>query len=155
MAFDPPESFNLAEYLLDNRVREGRGGRTALIYGDRRLTYRDVLALANRFGHVLRRLGVEPEQRVIVALPDGPAYVGALFGVFKIGAVAVMVNPQLKTEEAVALLDYTRAAVAVVAASSLETFATAGARARRLKHLLVAEGPAALTEAGEEVRDLL
>ena len=92
MSFDPPESFNLADYLLDERVREGRGERTALACGDRRLTYRDVQALANRFGHVLRHLGVQPEQRVIVALPDGPEFVGALFGVIKIGAVAVMVN---------------------------------------------------------------
>lgn len=142
MAFDPPESFNLADYFLDERVREGRGGRTALVYGDRRLSYRDVQTLANRFGHVLRRLGVEPEQRVVVALPDGPAYVGALFGVFKIGAVAVMVNPQLKAEEVAALLDYTRAAVAVVAASSLEAFEPAVTRARRLKHLLVVDGHA-------------
>ena len=142
MVFDPPESFNLADYLLDERVREGRGGRTALVYGDRRLSYRDVQTLANRFGHVLRRLGVEPEQRVIVALPDVPACVGALFGAFKIGAVAVMVNPQFKAEEVAAVLDYTRAAVAVVGAGSLEAFAAAVPRARRLKHLLVADGPA-------------
>ena len=142
MAFDPPESFNLADYFLDERVREGRGGRTALVCGDRRLSYRDVQTLANRFGHVLRRLAVEPEQRVIVALPDVPACVGALFGAFKIGAVAVMVNPQFKAEEVAAVLDYTRATVAVVGAASLEAFAAAAPRARRLKHLLVADGPA-------------
>ena len=39
-----------------------------------------------------------PEQRVIIALPDGPEFVAALFGVLKIGAVVVMVNPDLKPD---------------------------------------------------------
>ena len=142
MPYDPPEAFNLADYLLDERVREGRGDRTALVCGDRRLTYRDVQALASRFGHVLRRLGIEPEQRVIIALPDGPEYAGALFGILKIGAVGVMVNPHLKAEEVAYVLEYTGAVAAVVGAGSLEAFASAGEKARRLKRLLVAGAPA-------------
>jgi benzoate-CoA ligase family protein len=140
MSFDPPESFNLADYLLDARVREGRGDRTALDCGERTLTYREVQALAHRFGHVLRRLGVEPEQRVIVALPDGPEFVGALFGTLKIGAVVVMVNPQLKADDVAYFFDYTRARVAVVAGEALEAFATAASGARWLKRLLVVGG---------------
>src|SRR5258708_39365924 len=81
MAFDPPEELNLADYFLESRIREGKGERVALLCGDRQITYRDVQLLANRFGHVLRGLGVGPEQRVIIALPDGPEYVGALFGI--------------------------------------------------------------------------
>src|SRR5438034_8285587 len=52
----------------------------------------DMQALANRFGHALTDVGVEPEQRVMLALPDGPGFVGALFGTLKIGAAVVMVN---------------------------------------------------------------
>jgi acyl-CoA synthetase (AMP-forming)/AMP-acid ligase II len=54
--------------------------------------------MANRFGNLLREAGVEPEQRVLIALPDGPDFVAALFGIFKIGAVAVMVNPHLRRD---------------------------------------------------------
>jgi benzoate-CoA ligase family protein len=142
MAFDPPEAFNLADYLLDARLREGRGGRTALVCGDRRFSYADVQALAHRFGHALRRLGVEPEQRVIVALPDGPELVGALFGILKIGAVAVIVNPRLKAEDVDYFFEYTRARLAVVAAETLGAFARAAVDARWLKDLLVVGGPA-------------
>ncbi len=141
MPFDPSEAFNLADYLLDTRIREGRGERTALVCGERRLTYRDIQALAHRFGHVLRDLGVEPEQRVIVALPDGPEFVGALFGTLKIGAVVVMVNPQLKAEDVAYFFEYTRARVAVVATETHDTFAAAGAGARWLKRLLVVGAP--------------
>ena len=97
MSFSPPEQFNMAEYFLDARIREGRGERPALLTESGTLTYRDVHALANRFGHVLTGAGVEPEQRVLIALPDGPEFVGALFGTLKIGAAVVMVNPVTAT----------------------------------------------------------
>jgi acyl-CoA synthetase (AMP-forming)/AMP-acid ligase II len=125
MSFDPPEALNLADYFLEARLREGKGERVALLCGDRRLTYLEVEVLANRFGHVLRRMGVEPEQRVIIALPDGPEYVGALFGILKVGAVVVMVNPRLKAEEIAAFYAFTRAPIAVVHAETLEVFAAA------------------------------
>jgi benzoate-CoA ligase family protein len=159
MPFDPPESFNLADYLLDSRVREGRGERTAVLCGDRRLSYREVQGLSHRFGHVLRRLGVEPEQRVIVALPDGPEFVGALFGILKIGAVVVMVNPQLKADEVAYFFEYTRARVAVVAAATLDAFASAARNATWLRRLLVVggrgEGHASFDDESPSVPDTL
>ena len=142
MAFDPPEELNLADYFLESRIREGKGERVALLCGDRRLTYRDVQVLANRFGHVLRGMGVGPEQRVIIALPDGPEYVGALFGILKLGAVVVMVNPRLKAEEIAPFYAFTRAPVAVVHAETLEAFAAAAREARYLRRLLVVGGRA-------------
>ncbi|MEM7586904.1 MAG: AMP-binding protein, partial [Acidobacteriota bacterium] len=113
-SFEPPESFNLADYFLDQRIVEGHGERTALRLADRELSYRQVQALANRMGHVLRHLGVRQEERVMIALPDGAEFVGALFGTLKIGAVVVMVNPHLKPEEVAALHAYTRPSCVVV-----------------------------------------
>src|SRR5262245_19202592 len=109
-----PERLNLADWLLDARVREGKGDRPALLTDQGTLTYREVQALANRFGHLLEAAGVEPEQRVIIALPDGPEFVAALFGTLKVGAVVVMVNPQLSVEAIEYFYDYTRASVALV-----------------------------------------
>ena len=142
MPFEPPEEFNISGYFLDDRVREGRGEKLALDCGERRLTYREVQVLANRFGSVLRGLGVKPEQRVIIALPDCPEYVGALFGVLKIGAVVVMVNPQLRPEEIGYFYEYTRARLAVVHRDTLGAFAAAARPARHLRRLLVVGGVA-------------
>ena len=44
--FEPPESFNLADYLLGDRIREGRGERVALRLADRQVSYREVQVLA-------------------------------------------------------------------------------------------------------------
>src|SRR5438094_22666 len=98
MSFQPPEQFNIADYFLDARVREGKGQRPAVLTDTGTLTYREIQALANRFGHVFTESGVEPEQRVMIALPDGPGFVGALFGTLKIGAAVVMANPQLERD---------------------------------------------------------
>ncbi len=113
MTFTPPESFNIADYFLDARVREGRGDRLALRIDGGSLSYSEVQALANRFANVLAGAGVEPEHRVLIALPDGPEFVGAFFGSLKLGAVVVMVNPALPSDELGYFLHLTRARVVV------------------------------------------
>ena len=75
MTFQPPARFNIADYFLDDRLREGRGDRVALRLDEGELTYAEVSELANRYGHVLRRLGVRREERVLICLPDGPEFV--------------------------------------------------------------------------------
>ncbi len=120
--FEPPEIFNLADYYLDQRITEGRGERTALRLPDREVTYREVQRLAHHFGHALQRLQVRQEERVLIALPDSAEFVGALFGILKIGAVVVMVNPQLKPAEIAALYDYTRPRCLIVHHSVVASF---------------------------------
>jgi benzoate-CoA ligase family protein len=129
----------MADYFLDDRIREGKGERRAILTSGGTLTYAQVQALSNRFGNLLREAGVEPEQRVLIALPDGPEYVGALFGTVKIGGAVVMVNPHLKPDQLQYLLEYTRAKVALVhdeTAGAMEA-AARGAGRSHLKELMV------------------
>lgn len=137
MTFDLPVQLNIAEFFLDARVREGRGDRTAIITDAGRLSYREVQALANRYAGMLRSAGVAPEQRVIIALPDGPDFVAALFGTLKIGAVVVMVNPELKPDAIEYFFDYSRATVALITAERADAFRAAAGRARHGPKLLV------------------
>ena len=137
-----PEHLNIADWLLDARVREGRGDRPALLTDQGALTYREVQALANRFGHLLHSAGVEPEQRVIIALPDGPEFVAALFGTLKVGAVVVMVNPQLAVDAIEYFYSYTRATVALVHRHTAPAFQAAQRGAGHLKQIIVVGEPA-------------
>ncbi len=127
MSYSPPEQFNIADYFLDRRIEEGKGNRPAVRTDDAVLTYADVQALANRFGNLLREAGIQPEQRVIIALPDSPEFVGALFGTLKIGAVVVMLNPQLNREAIEYFYAYTRAPVAFVHEATRSAFEEARA----------------------------
>src|SRR5262245_32543724 len=117
-----PERLNIAERFLDARVREGRGDRSALFIDAGTLTYRDVQQLAERWARLLAGAGVHCEQRVLIALPDGPDFVGALFGTLKLGAVVVMVNPALPAADVRYFLAYTRARAVVTVSATTAAF---------------------------------
>ncbi|HWN67085.1 MAG TPA: AMP-binding protein, partial [Haliangium sp.] len=136
-----PEALNLADAFLEARVREGRGDAIAIRTADGDVTYAEVSRMAHRFAGALRTLGVDPEQRVIIGLPDVPAFAGALFGTLLAGSVVVMVNSQLKADEIAYFYGYTRAKVAVVHAGDLDVFVQAAENARDLRYILVM-GPA-------------
>lgn len=130
-----PERLNIAELLLDARVREGRGERPAIRTDAGTLTYREVQELAERWGRLLAEAGVGCEQRVLVALPDGPDFVAALFGTLKLGAVVVMVNPGLPAADLAWFLEYSRARAVVSSAATAPAFRTAlDLAAARLPH---------------------
>ena len=91
-ALNVPEIFNVATYFVDRNVILGRGTNVAIECGEARLTYQDVQRNVNRCGSALRRLGVRPEERVLLLLYDGPEFVYSFFGAIKIGAVPVPLN---------------------------------------------------------------
>lgn len=137
MAFEPPPTFNVADWILDARIREGRGEAVAIRTDARDWTFAELNALAHRYGNRLREAGVEPEQRVVVALPDGPEFAAALFGALKIGAVGVMVNPAQPAESIDYFLSYTRAAAVFVAPDHAGAFRAAAAASPLLKRVFV------------------
>jgi benzoate-CoA ligase family protein len=145
-----PEWINLADYCLDARIREGLGGKTALITDDGSFTYADVQRRANRFATALRAAGVEPEQRVLIALDDGLDWVATFFGALKLGAAVVMANPGLKADEIEYFLEYTRAKVVVTEPGTAARFREI--KTPTLREVLV-RGEAALTARLEAASD--
>jgi benzoate-CoA ligase family protein len=111
---DLPQQFNVATHFVDRNVSEGRGEKVAIECGDERVSYRHLLERTNRVGNALRGLGVRPEERVFLLLPDTPEFLYCFFGAIKIGAVAVPTNTLLKPHEYEYLLNDTRARIAVV-----------------------------------------
>lgn len=137
MPFDPPDDFNIADYFLDDRVREGLGDRIALRCGDQIVTYAMLQSRANRFANALETAGVRPEQRVLIALPDIPDFAAALFGTLKMGGVGVMLNCFLDDKRIVEMCDYTRAAAVVLHAGQQESFLNAIPRAQQVPRPIV------------------
>src|SRR5437762_2260516 len=137
MTHEPQDRLNIADAFLDARVREGRGARAALHLDAGTLTYAEVQALANRFGSVLAEAGVEAEARVLIALPDGAEYVGALFGTLKLGAVVVMVNPALPAADLAHMLSYSRARAVVTSRDAAAVFGAAARECGFSKPILV------------------
>ena len=80
--------------------------RTALVLGDERVSYGQLADRVARVAGALRDLGVQPGDRVAVALKNRIEFIELLFGVARLGAIFVPLNFRLSAEEvAYALAD--------------------------------------------------
>jgi benzoate-CoA ligase family protein len=140
---DLPARFNAASFFVDRHLGEGRGSRPAFRHAGRVTSYADLAAAVNRAGNALGRLGVDMEDRVLLALSDSPAFAAAFWGTVKLGGVAVPVNPLMGAAEYAFLLDESRARVAIVDETVLPRLLAARAARPFLRHLIaVGEAPA-------------
>lgn len=77
----------------------------ALIEGDRRLTYAELEARANRIAHLLIATGAHPGDIVATALPRRFDFVATLLAVAKAGCAYMPLDPDLPSERLRFLLD--------------------------------------------------
>ncbi len=95
--------FNLAD--LFEAVADSVPDRTAVVAGDRRLTYRELDERANRVAHYLRDVGVLPGQHVGIYSFNRAEWVETMLGCFKARAVPINVNYRYVVEELRYLFD--------------------------------------------------
>ena len=67
--------------------------KTALIFVDSKITYRQLNDMANRFANALIDMGVKPGDKVAMLMPNMPQLAAAVYGAWRAGAVVVMNNP--------------------------------------------------------------
>lgn len=91
------EQITLPEYL-ENSARQ-YPERTALICEGFKISYRRLNEMANRFAACLSALGVGKGDRVAILLPNVIPCVVSYYATLKIGAIAVMCNPQYTDRE--------------------------------------------------------
>jgi acyl-coenzyme A synthetase/AMP-(fatty) acid ligase len=84
---------NVAATLIDALIASNRGDRHAFDFGNKTYSYQDVAALMNRTGNMIKTLGVPARGRVLLLLPESPAFVATLLGAIKAGAVPVVGAP--------------------------------------------------------------
>ena len=84
-----PLRLNAAVEFLDRPIARGWGDRTVYLFGERRISYRDLAGDVNRLGNALAGLGIRPGDRVLLRIPDRPEHAVCILALLKIGAVAV------------------------------------------------------------------
>jgi long-chain acyl-CoA synthetase len=85
------EKVTMPEFLT--RTAQRFPSRTALIFMGKKITYRELEALVNRFAKALLGLGVKPGDKVAMLLPNMPQLVIADYAAMRIGAIPVPCNP--------------------------------------------------------------
>ena len=73
--------------------------RTAIVFGDERITYAALEAAANKVANLLVARGVRPGDKVALSCPNLPHFTVIYFGILKTGATVVPLNVLLKARE--------------------------------------------------------
>jgi acetyl-CoA synthetase len=114
-----PARFNIGVACTDAHLGTPVEERVAMIVEDDALgtssiTYRELAARTSRFAQLLRDLGVDAGERVLVRLPNAIDYPTAFLGAMKRGAIAVPTSTLLTAEEVLYLAKDSGAAAIVV-----------------------------------------
>ena len=113
---ETPPSLPIPERPLFTFLESAAGWmpkRTATIFYNQKLTYRQLNNKVNQFAHVLHGKGVRPGDRVFIVLPNMPQMVIAFYAVLKIGGVVVMPNPDADGAAIVRQVDQTQPKVMI------------------------------------------
>jgi acyl-coenzyme A synthetase/AMP-(fatty) acid ligase len=113
---------NAALALARRADQAGWSSRPAYLVGDEMWRHGQIHDLAARAARVLHDRGVGPRDHVLLAAPDGAAWVVAFLAITRLGAVAVLVNPELTAADHRLLLADSAAHVCVTDAALEEHF---------------------------------
>ena len=122
----PDATLNTCYNALDRHVAKGAAERAALIYDSavtdtrRTYTYAELLEEVAAFGGVLRALGVEQGDRVVIYLPMIPEAIIAMLACARIGAVHSVVFGGFAPHELAVRIDDAQPKVLVTASGGIE-----------------------------------
>lgn len=120
-----PDRYNATVDFIDRNMDQGRGGKVAILDDRGGHTYAQVAERVNRAGNALLALGIEPGDRVMMAMVDTADFPAVFFGAIRMGAIPVPVNTLLTTKDYAFMLDDSGARALVVSDSLWETIAPA------------------------------
>ena len=151
----PSHPATLLHQFLEGAA-DARGDEEALRYGDDRYTFRELDERANALARALHARGIGAGDRVLLYLPNQPAWLIAAFGILKAGAAAVLASAAYKHAE----LRHVGALTGPCLTITDTEGAAVCAAAEVASHLLEAEGSAGgfeafLEEHGGERLDLV
>jgi 2,3-dihydroxybenzoate-AMP ligase len=82
------EGITVAEMV--ERTARRQPQKTAVVYGDTRINYGELIRSARSLACQLVQLGLRPQERVVVQLPNGPEFVSLYLALNYIGVIPVM-----------------------------------------------------------------
>src|SRR5215468_5695189 len=132
-----PRVYNFADDILRRNLDAGRAGKPAFIDPRGSWTYGELAERVLRFGHVLRHLGIAPEDRILLCLTDTIDWPTAFLGAIKAGVVAVPVNTLLNKNDYRFMLNDSRAKLLVVSEELYGRFAPLIKTCPHLKAVIV------------------
>jgi amino acid adenylation domain-containing protein len=98
---------------LVSRACGVHAGKDAIVDGERRITYAELLDRSERHAAVLKDAGIGKGDRVVIFLQRSIEAVVALFGTWFAGGVAVIANERLRSQQVHYVVEHSEAACVV------------------------------------------
>jgi acyl-CoA synthetase (AMP-forming)/AMP-acid ligase II len=127
-------AFNLADFV--EHTVDVVPDRTALVCGDRQVTFAELEARANRLAHHLAAQGVGEKDHVAIYSYNRIEFVEAMLAAFKLRAVPINVNYRYVEDELVYLLENSDAVVLLHEAQFTPLVEAARSRLPLLRHVI-------------------
>jgi len=109
---DPPGMlYTFREFFTQHQ--KNSGSKVALIDGQRRITYQQLIEKVHAQISMLQSLGIQKGDRVAIFLSRSIESVVALFATWFVGGVAVFVNDTLKTRQVNYILEHAEASLLI------------------------------------------
>jgi benzoate-CoA ligase len=130
-----PRAYNAAHDLLERN--RGRAAKTAFIDASGSITYGQLATQVNRAANALLSLGMQREDRVMLALLDTIDFPVVFLGAIKAGIVPIAANTLLTAADFEFMLRDSRATALVVSEALLPTFLPLLPKLPQIKHVIV------------------
>ena len=108
-------------------------------FGDRWYSNVELDIESNKLGNALKSLGIKRGDRVAIQMPNSPIVLSSFTAIFKIGAVAVPVNPLLRPEQLAYIFKNSGATAVITSPEYVPWIQAAQKGAPELKFVIVTE----------------
>jgi long-chain acyl-CoA synthetase len=111
-------------------------GKSAIVMGERRVSFTELEEISNRVANALIKMGVRKGDRVATIQSSNPEFVTVFFGIIKAGAIAVPLDARYVVDELSSLFDDCTPKVLVAENPALETAVAALSRFPSIEHVI-------------------
>ncbi len=140
ITFSP--SFNVCGMFLDRHLAENRADKIVARGRTWTLTFGQLYRSVCCFGNELRKLGIEPGDRVMLLAKDTPAFYIAFLGAIRMGAVVIPTNTFLRAADYAYMLADSKSKAVIVADGPMEEILSALEQPDiRVQHRIAIDSP--------------
>jgi acetyl-CoA synthetase len=140
--WDIPKKYNIGVDLIDKHAASKNRNKIALYWEDaarnaHQYTFETLRNLTNKFGNVLKTLGLQKGDRFLIRLPNVPAFQIAFLGGVKIGAVPIPSSVMFREHEIEYRLNDSSAKAVITTPKYVEEVHAIKKNCKTLEHIIV------------------
>ena len=147
-----PREYNAAHDLIERNLQAGRSAKIAYIDDNGEYSYGELAQRVNRICNVLVRLGLQREDRLMLAHLDDIDFPSTFLAAIKAGIVPIATNTLLTPNDYDFMLRDSRAKALVVSSAIFDKFKDAIEKSPYLKYVVVSGAP---IESFQNLRSLM